>query len=229
VEVFIGSPTATPVRISTGKYYSDWTVPGDGNIGDYLIRWTIKETSVSPTVQSVQEFNVVAENVVVSYTGDVSLDSLIWSLRILLRDNNPDRNYRFRPPESEKFIQGQTQVFGYIWEDEELLEYIYMAIDDFNTRPPYTGITVYDITGAGSLRRWRTGILLRAGAFACFGAAMTWIANEFSVGGEEKVTVKCSDGEEISLSIEELFKIVYEEQLEKLKESLQESIKEIEK
>ena len=178
VEVLLGSPAATPVKASTGQYYAPFVVPSDTNIGDYLIRWTIKETAASPVMQSVQEFNVVADNVVTGLTGDPNIDPLIYSLRILLRDNNPDRNYRFRPPASEKFIQGQTQVFGFIWEDEELLEYLIMSVDDFNSRPPVTAINFTSINTTE--RRWRTAILLRAGAFACFAATMNWIVDEFS-------------------------------------------------
>jgi hypothetical protein len=77
-----------------------------------------------------------------------------------------------------KFVQGQTQVFGFIWEDEEILEYIYMAIDDFNSRPPVTDLTLGGLFG--SERRWRTAIIMRAAAFACFAIAMNWIVDEFS-------------------------------------------------
>lgn len=178
IEVLQGSPVNTPVKISTGHYYAQYTIPGDANIGVWRIRWTIQETSVSPVYQSVEEFNVVGSGVIASFTGDANLDALIYSLRIILRDNNPDRNYRFRPPASEKFIQGQTQVFGFIWEDEELLEYLYMAVDDFNSRPPVTDIDFNNLFG--SERRWRTTIILRAAAFACFAIAMNWIADEFS-------------------------------------------------
>jgi len=178
IEILQGSPANTPVKLATGHYYAQYTVPGDANIGSWRIRWIIQETSVSPVYQSVEEFNVVGSNVVASFTGDLNLDALLHSLRIILRDNNPDRNYRFRPPASEKFIQGQTQVFGFVWEDEELLEYIYMAVDDFNGRPPITGIDVNDLWG--NERRWRTTIILRAAAFACFAIAMNWILDEFS-------------------------------------------------
>lgn len=178
LEVLMGSPVNTPVRISVGQYYAEVVIPADGNIGDWLVRWTIQETAADPVYQSVQLFNVIGDTTIPSFTGDTNLDGLIYSLRILLRDNNPDRNYRFRPPESERFIQGQTQVFGFVWEDEELLEYIYMAIDDFNSRPPVTGIEVSNLWG--SERRWRTAILIRAAAFACFAVAMSWIVNEFS-------------------------------------------------
>ena len=177
VEVLIGSPVNTPVRISTGHYYAQVVIAADANVGDWRVRWTIQETSTDPVYQSVQEFNVVGDNTIVSFTGDANLDALIYSLRIILRDNNPDRNYRFRPPAHEKFIQGQTQVFGFIWEDEELLEYLVMAVDDFNSRPPVTGIDFSNLFG--SERRWRTTIILRAAAFACFAIAMNWIVDEF--------------------------------------------------
>lgn len=178
VEVLIGSPVNSPVRISIGQYYAEVLIPADANIGDWVIRWTIQETAVDPVYQSVQEFNVIGDATISSVTGDPNFDALVHSLRVLLRDNNPDRNYRFRPPASEKFIQGQTQVFGFIWEDEELIEYILMAIDDFNGRPPVTDLTLDGLWG--SERRWRTAILLRAGAFAMFAIALNWIADEFS-------------------------------------------------
>jgi len=178
VEVLIGSPVNTPVRVSLGQYYAQVAIAADANIGNWLVRWTIQELASDPVYQSVQEFNVVGDSTIVSFTGDANMDKLIYSLRILLRDNNPDRNYHFRTPESSKFIQGQTQVFGFIWEDEELLEYIYMAIDDFNSRPPTTGIDVTNLWG--SERRWRSAILIRAAAFACFAIAMNWIVDEFS-------------------------------------------------
>lgn len=178
LEVLMGSPVCTPTRVSVGQYYAQVVIPADANIGDWIIRWTIQETAADPVYQSVQPFNVLGSNVIPSFTGDENLDKLIHSLRILLRDNNPDRNYRFRPPASEKFIQGQTQVFGFVWEDEELLEYIYMAIDDFNTRPPVTGIVVADLWN--SERRWRAPILMRACWWACYAIAMNWICDEFA-------------------------------------------------
>jgi hypothetical protein len=178
IEVLMGSPVNTPIRISIGQYYAQVVIPADSNIGNWLIRWTIQEAASDPVYQSVQDFNVVGENSIVSFTGNSSLDQLIYSLRILLRDNNPDRNYHFRAPESSKFIQGQTQVFGFIWEDEELLEYIYQAIDDFNSRPPTTGIDVSNLWG--SERRWRTAILIRAASFACFAIALNHIVDEFT-------------------------------------------------
>lgn len=229
-EVLIGSPVNTPERISIGQYYASVVIAADANIGEWRIRWTIQETAADPVYQSVQEFQVVGSNVITSFTGDANLDALIHSLRIILRDNNPDRNYRFRPPASEKFIQGQTQVFGFIWEDEELLEYLYMAIDDFNSRPPTTGLNISDLWS--SARQWRTTIILRAAAFACFAIAMNWIVDEFSVHYNESVTVRDENGNDYSLSVGEFFDIIYGEQIReieaRIKKECAEAIKELE-
>jgi hypothetical protein len=81
----------------------------------------------------------------------------------------------FRPPATEKFIQAQAQVFGYLWEDEELYEYLLFAVDLFNTAPPVTGITLMDMPD-----RWRSVVLLSAAARACAALSLTWIVNEFS-------------------------------------------------
>lgn len=184
IEVLIGSPVNTPVRVSVGTFYAAVTIAANANIGVWRIRWNVQERSTDPVYQSVQEFQVLGSNVIPSFTGDVNLDKLIYSLRILLRDNNPDQYYRFIPPASAKYIQGQTQVFGFIWQDEELLEFLYMAIDDFNSRPPTTTIEFNNLWSGE--RRWRTTILLRAAAYACFAISMQWIANEFSysISGE---------------------------------------------
>jgi len=230
IEVLIGSPVNTPIRASLGRYYASVVLPADSNIGVWRIRWTIQETAVDPVYESVEEFQVVGDSTIVSFTGDVNLDALLHSLRIILRDNNPDRNYRFRPPASEKFIQGQTQVFGFIWEDEELLEYLYMAVDDFNSRPPTTGIEFFNLWGTE--RRWRTTIIMRAAAFACFAIAMNWIADEFSLLSTERLTVRDEYGNDYSLPVWELFDIIYGDKIRKIEKDIKkecaEAIKEIE-
>ena len=223
LEVLMGSPVNTPVRLSQGQYYAQVVIAADGNVGDWLIRWTVQDTSVDPVYQTVQEFNVVGDSMIASFTGDANFDALIHSLRIILRDNNPDRNYKFRPPSSEKFIQGQTQVFGFIWEDEEMVEYLYMAVDDFNSRPPTTGLQMGNLWG--SERRWRTTIIIRAAAFACFAISMNWIADEFSVGKNEKIKVRIkSTGETFTLTIEQLFNIIYGDLIAYYKSATKEAI-----
>ena len=82
VEVLIGSPVNTPIQVGTGKFYAEVIVDANANVGDWRIRWTIQETAVEPVYQSVQEFNVVGDNAVVSFTGDSNTDAMLRSLRI---------------------------------------------------------------------------------------------------------------------------------------------------
>jgi len=180
IQVLIGDQDRIPSTTGVGQYHVNSTIPLDANIGDWLVRWNFRESPTSPLIEVVQEFNIVGEDMVVSITGNDFEDGLIRRLRIMLRDNNPDRNYRFRPPSTENFIQNQTQVFGYIWEDEELYEYILMGIDSFNMAPPVTGVTIKSMP-----TRWSTLILMRAAGYACAALAMNWIADEFdySVSG----------------------------------------------
>ena len=175
MQVLIGDPDRMPATTGVGQYHVNSAIPLDANIGDWLVRWNFRESSTAPLIEVVQEFNIVATEVVTSITGDAFEDGLIRRLRIMLRDNNPDRNYRFRPPATESFIQNQTQVFGYIWEDEELYEYILMGIDEFNLAPPVTGVQLNNMPS-----RWSTLIIMRAAGFACAALAMNWIADEFN-------------------------------------------------
>lgn len=222
LEVLIGPPDRIPATTGTGQFYSDATIPLDANIGDWLIRWNFRQDVLSPLIEVIQEFSVVGDLVVTSISnGDEHITTMIRRVRVLLRDNNPDRNYRFRPPASEKFLQAQAQVFGYIWLDEEIYEYLLMAVDDFNSGPPSTGVNLDTLPD-----RWRTLIVLRACSFACFAMTANWIADEFSVVGDERVELKDEDGLIYEVSLEEFFDIVYGEELDKIHKAVKGEIEE---
>jgi len=123
IEVLIGSPVNTPIRASLGRYYASVVLPADSNIGVWRIRWTIQETAVDPVYESVEEFQVVGDSTIVSFTGDVNLDALLHSLRIILRDNNPDRNYS---------VSGEEKIKIRVKEKEFILslEELYQIIED---------------------------------------------------------------------------------------------------
>lgn len=123
IEVLIGSPVNTPTRASLGRYYAAVVLPADANIGDWRIRWAIQDTAVDPVYELVEEFQVVGDSTVVSFTGDVNLDALIHSLRIILRDNNPDRNYS---------VDGKEKVKVKVKDKEFILtlEEFYQIIED---------------------------------------------------------------------------------------------------
>lgn len=222
VQVLIGNPDQIPATTGVGQYYANAVVPMDANLGDWVIQWHFMETPISPRIEVVQEFTVVDKTVVSDVASTPSQNTLLTRLRIILRDANPDRNYRFRPPATEKFMQTNTQVFGYIWEDTELYEYLLMAVDELNSSPPVTGVTLDNLPD-----RWRTNILLRAGAFACDAVALNWTADEYSVGGKEYLTIKDEKGEEYSLSCEELFDILYGDILDKIHREAKEDFEKV--
>jgi hypothetical protein len=179
-EVLIGEPNQIPESTAKGEFYAKLTIPLDANIGDWVVRWNFMETATSPMLSAVQEFNVVEKTTITSSSNfkipTLSwMDELIKRLRISLRDNNPDRNYRFRPPNTDKFLQTQTEVFGYIWEDEELYYYLLDTLYDYNSAPPATYVTFADMPV-----NWSAVIIVGAAARACRAIALNWIADEFN-------------------------------------------------
>jgi hypothetical protein len=219
LEVLIGEPNQIPQSTGVGEFYAATTIPLDANIGDWVVRWSFKEEATSPIMQVIQNFNVVDTSTVTNKSGFRPpqlpfLDELIKRLRISLRDNNPDRNYRFRPPSTEKFLQTQTEVFGYIWEDEELYYYLLDTVYDFNSAPPATDITLDNLP-----YNWSSAIIVGAGARACRAVALNWIADEFnySISGVSLDLEKSSKYMSMKENLEQSF--------DKLKEEAKSTIK----
>jgi hypothetical protein len=124
-EVLIGDPTRKPVNPAIGEYYAAIMVPPSAVDGTYRIRWTIQQYPNSTPQEVVQEFTVETPTTVLSVQSFSQCETdLLRSLRILLRDNDPDKNYHFRPPQHEGAIGQFNRIFGRIWEDYELLEYL---------------------------------------------------------------------------------------------------------
>ncbi|MFA6235096.1 MAG: Hint domain-containing protein [Bacteroidota bacterium] len=100
--------------------------------------------------------------------------------------NSPDKFYHFRPPEYEGEIGHYNQIFGQIWEDAELYEYLVSALDWFNMFPPFTGNMITTIDQLVVDRpSWRTAIIWNAISQACFALMANWVVDEFtySIGG----------------------------------------------
>jgi len=214
-EVLIGSSARTPVNPEVGEYYASLMIPNNAEIGCYRIRWIFRQTATSSEEGAVQQFGVIgagSDEVTSPYTECVQ--NLINKLRVMTRDNNPDRNYRFMPPEGEGRVGCYNQVFGYIWEDEEFAEYLEIALWKWNIHPPNTEGQYSTIEQICSKRpSWQAALLWGALVNAAQALVYNWIANEFdySIGG-------------ISLSIEksskyEGMKQNAEDQWDKLVES----------
>jgi len=207
VEVLIGDADRVPVNPAVGEYYAAFQIPFDANIGDFRIRWTFKETFSSAPVQCVQEFNVVEGGLAAqTLSYGAVMDDLIDRLRIYLRDNNPDRNYHFRPPTGEGIINSYNRVFGYIWENLELNEYIEGSANLIMMYPPRT---VYNnVSGMLQSRpEWRTLTLTGAMILALQALMINWIEEEFdySIGGISLSIEKSSKYEAAKRNAEEQF------------------------
>lgn len=122
--------------------------------------------------------------------------------------NSPDKFYHFRPPEFEGDIGQYNRIFGQIWEDAELLEYLLRSLDWFNMLPPNTGSALPSIDALVSAKpQWRTAILWGAIVHACFALSLNWVADEFSLRGDQQVRVILSDGTEVDVPIGELYEV----------------------
>jgi hypothetical protein len=187
VEVLIPALSGqVPLNAGVGEYFASFVVPVDANVGEYRIRWTMREYLNSPSAQVVQKFAIVADQTqTVSLPGATlhELD-LVRSFRIFLRDNNPARNYRFAPPAGEEAVNGQTRVFGFVWEDHELLEFLRFSLDSINMHPPMTFFDTIDELMTRQ-KSWRTLLLVGAAVHAFRGITANWILEEFgySIGG----------------------------------------------
>jgi hypothetical protein len=212
VEVLIGPPARIPENPAVGEYYASLSIPAGADLGSYHIRWTFRETAGSPQQQVVQEFAVVDDTTAVAPSPYTAAEqSLIDSLRILLRDHNPDRNYRFRPPEHEGDIGQYNRIFGYIWEDLELYEYLQRALDWWNMLPPGTTICNLDQLVMG-YPQWRMAVINIAMLYAAWALAFNWVADEFdySIGGVSLSIEKSSKYESMKNNAKDLMQTAME-------------------
>lgn len=211
VEVLIGPTDRAPVNPAVGEYYAALQVPGGAAPGTYRIRWLFQETAATPQAGAVQEFGVVSSSTQTSATALTGcMADLVRKMRVMTRDNNPDRNYRFRPPEGEGTIGCYNQVFGYVWTDEEFADYLNIALDKWNMHPPETeGLRNVDMV-CQQKPAWRAALLWGALVTAAQALAYNWTVNEFSVAGDTLVSVHLPDGREVVLPIAELHALCVE-------------------
>ncbi len=219
--VLVGPEKRQPVNPSIGEYYASVIIPLDANLGNYRIKWTFQEVIGGQVQQVVQEFSVVDKTTGIGGGGGPDGDErshimrdLGRRLRTLLRDNNPDRNYHFMPPTHERTIQQYSKVFGYIWESEELYEYIERSLDMIISVPPRTPFANVEAM-VQSRKEWTTLLLTGAMLHALQALRINWVADEFeySIGGVSLTIDKASKYEAAYSAQADQF----EKQLEKAK------------
>ncbi len=216
-EAPVGSPQRTPANPSLGEYYASVVIPLDANLGSYRIRWTFRETIGAPIQRVVQEFDIVDQVVsgaIVPQTLSAPEADLVHRLRTLLRDNNPDRNYHFRPPSHEETVRQYNRVFGFIWLDDELKEYLEQSMNSIALSPPFTPFQSLDQM-ATQYPSWKSVLLSGAMFWALNAVRINWVADEFdySIGGISLSIDKASKYGDIASNVSEQF----DKQLEKAK------------
>jgi hypothetical protein len=212
-EALLGAPRRSPANPEVGKYYASLIIPLDANIGLYRVRWTFRETLGGPVHQALQEFEVIDKAAIAPELEGCESD-LVRRLRIMLRDNNPDRNYHFRPPAHEETVNQFNRVFGYIWEDAELKEFLERALDAVIAAPPRTPFQSLCAL-CQNRPEWRTLLLTGAANYALLALMINWISEEFdySIGGVSLNLEKSSKYEAAANNFKDLF----DSQLEKAK------------
>ena len=205
-EVLIGPAQRSPVRIELGHYHAHFQVPENAAYGLYRIRWTLQEQAGDPSYEVMQEFEVVNESQLQAQLWTPTQANMIKRFRTLLGDNNPDKHYHFRPPTSSGTVNEFNRVFAYIWEDEELFEYMEQAVFSINASPPETHFHGLDDMVKGK-RNWIPWILTGATIHACIALSLNWIADEFdySIGGISLSIEKSSKYESIKQNAEGRF------------------------
>lgn len=209
-EVLVGKPVMVPENPSVGEYYASVVVPLDANIGSYRIRWTFREMVGGKLQEVLQEFEVAdRDSKTPSVYSDTTL-SLIKSMRVNLRDWNPDKHYKFRPPAHEETIDQYSRVFGYIWEDLELVEYLERGLDMIVAAPPRTPFMNYEAM-LRDRAEWKTLLITGAMYWALQALQINWTAEEFSLKGDTLLRVLLPNGDVEEVTIEELYAICNEE------------------
>ena len=186
VEVLMRPSDRIPINPAIGEYFASFIIPPDANIGPMRIRFFFQKYLNSPQVEVVQEFSIV-DNLtqVITLPGVTPIEyDLIRGLRIMLRDGNPQRNYHFNAPNSEESVNQYTKVFGYIWEDHELLEFLRVSNDAINMYPPQTFFQTLDML-ISQHRNWRTLLFTGAMVHSISALTLNWVVDEFdySIGG----------------------------------------------
>jgi len=186
---------------STEKIEMEKLVPGQTTLG------IDQEQVGSPTILGLKK--IEGRQYMYDLTAEDWHNFVLHRSKVVI-SNSPDRNYKFRPPEQAGVVRQFNQVFGFVWEDYELIEYTVRAIAWFNMFPPSTGIrTIEQLVQQAP--EWCTAVFMQAIVHATMALALNMIADEFSIRGDIPVTVILPGGTEVSIPIEMLHEVCHGE------------------
>jgi hypothetical protein len=190
----VSLPNSVPRRASTGAYFLPLTIPTTWS-GIFRVTWYLQQFPTSAVDQVYEDFVVQsidpldpsfeAPSMLIGKTLSIASamnDPQVYAkairyVRVLLKDNSPDKNYHFRPPTPGRVVAGYTTRVGFIWTDEEILINLDISIGKLNSWNPmnYTGWTLDTIPVD-----WGKAAALGAAALCLMGESARWTADEFS-------------------------------------------------
>jgi hypothetical protein len=191
----VGQPNQVPARSAMGVYYVPLFIPTTWS-GVFRLVWYVQQFSKNCPVNQVFEDFVVqsidpadpafeAPSVIIGKTLSIAsaqttpamYAQAVKIVRKLLRDDNPDRNYHFRPPTPGRVVAGYSTRVGFIWTDEDILINLQIAISKLNTWNPmnYTNWTLDTIP-----MDWGNAAAIGAASTCLLGESARWTADVFS-------------------------------------------------
>lgn len=188
--VLVSNPGATPTPGAVdGVFYVNMTIPTIWSEGSYIVRWDIVRNSGDAVVQITEDFRIVAfrpnstqsldaASMLMVGNPEMTLEiaDLVVSVRELLSDTNPDRNYHFRPPSAGKTVAGYSSRVGYIWTDTTIIRLLRITINQLNT---YNPKAMYHYTLGTLPENWKGAVAIGAAAKCLSAESARWTADEF--------------------------------------------------
>jgi hypothetical protein len=163
---------ATQLSSGSNYFWAGFTSLPAWAAGTYRIVWETVDVSGSPTEYVNEDFLIIVYSVTVD-DEESKRAMLRKKLRIMLRDNNPDRNYKFMPYNSSVMLYNMSKL-SYVWEDEELDTYMDLAMGFINLTPPKQWLSITSIDS-----NWTSLLLMGAASFACRAKSLNWAVDGF--------------------------------------------------
>jgi hypothetical protein len=186
--MLVGMPRMVPTRSSQGAYWANISIPTTW-LGVYQIVWYLIQYQGQPENSVYEDFVVQtvdptsnsfeAPSVTIASKPNTTINyaPAIMYVRELISDENPDRNYHFRPPTPGKVVAGYTTRVGYIWLDSTILRMLDIAISKLNT---WNTKNLYGWTLDNIPVDWGRCAALGAASSCLLKEGARWAADEFS-------------------------------------------------
>ena len=187
IRSLVSEPKMLPGRVTTGVYFVPGAIPSIWN-GRYDLVWYLQQYANEAEAQIFEEFEVCRIDPLTSsmeapsvlLTSKPGLNRImierIMTVRELLSDTCPDRNYSFRPPTSGQTVAGFNSRVGFIWLDATIIRMLKLNIQKLNTWNP---MSLYSYTVESAPEAWGDAAAVGAAASCLSTEAARWTAEEF--------------------------------------------------